>query len=40
MLEATNRVLRLARADGGGANNEGTIRDGFGNGLEFFGAGE
>jgi hypothetical protein len=37
LLQAANRVLRLAAADGGGANNEGAIRDGFGNCFEFRG---
>ncbi len=40
LLEAAYRVLRLAAADGGSANNEGAIRDGFGDRFEFFGAGE
>jgi len=40
LTEATDRVLRLAAADGGGTDNEGAIRNGFGNGFEFFGAGE
>jgi hypothetical protein len=35
LLEAANRVLGLAASDSCGADNEGTIRDGFGDGFEF-----
>jgi hypothetical protein len=37
LLQAANRVLRLAAADGGGADNESAIRDGFGDGFELRG---
>ncbi len=33
-------MLRLATADGGGTYDEGAVRDGFGDGFEFFGARE
>ena len=39
-FEAANGMLRLAAADGGGSDDEGAIRDGFGNGFELFGASE
>jgi len=38
LTEATDRVLRLAAADGCGTDNEGAIRNGFGNGFELFSA--
>ena len=38
LTEPTDRVLRLAAADGGGTDNEGAIRNGFGNGFELFSA--
>jgi hypothetical protein len=40
LLEAANRVLRLAAADRGGPDNERAIRHSFRDGLKFFGAGE
>ena len=40
LFEAFDGVLRVTAADGGGADDEGAIRDGFGDGLELFGAGE
>ena len=40
MLEALNEVLRFAAANGGGADDESAVRNGFGNSLELFGASE
>ena len=40
MLEALNEVLRFAAANGGGADDESAVRNGFGKTLELFGAGE
>lgn len=40
LIEAADRVLGLAATDGSRSDNEGAVRDGFGDGLEFFGAGE
>ena len=40
MFEAFDGVLRVAAANGGGADDESAVRDGFGNSLELFGAGE
>ena len=40
LLKAANRMQGLAAADGSGANNEGAVRDGIGDGFEFFGAGK
>ncbi len=40
MLEALNEVLRFAAANGGGADDESAVRNGFGETLELFGAGE
>ena len=38
MFESANRVLRLAFADGGGSHHKRAIRDGLGDGSEFFGS--
>jgi hypothetical protein len=40
LFEAFDRVLQLALADGGGANDEAAVRDGFSHTLELLGAGE
>jgi hypothetical protein len=40
LFEAFHRMLRFAAAQGCGANDEGAVGDGFGDGFEFFGAGE
>ena len=40
MLEAFDRVLRIAGANGGSADDEGAVRDGSGDSLKLFGAGE
>ena len=40
MFKAFDSVLRVAATNGGGANDESAVRDGFGNILELFGAGE
>ena len=37
---AANRLMEMARADRGGANDESAIGDGFGNGFELLGARE
>lgn len=40
MIEPTDRVLQLAKADGCGSHNERAIFDGFSDGLELFGFGK
>src|SRR6266850_1646144 len=40
VFEAFDRMLRVAAANGGGADDEVAVRDGFGESLELFGAGE
>ena len=40
MFEAFDGVLRVAAANGGGADDERAVRDGFGKTVERFGAGE
>ena len=40
MLGAFDGVLRVAAAQGGGADDESAVRDSFGETLELFGAGE
>ena len=40
VFEAFDRVLRIAATNGGGADDEVAVRDGFGESLELFGAGE
>ncbi len=40
LIEAANRVLGLAATDGSRSDDERAVRDGFSDGLEFFGAGE
>jgi hypothetical protein len=40
LFEAANRVLGLAAANGSGSDYESAVRDGLGDGLELFGAGE
>jgi hypothetical protein len=40
LLEAFHGVLRFAAAEGGGADDEGAVSEGFGKGFEFFGAGK
>jgi hypothetical protein len=40
LLEAPDGMLQLTEADGGGSDDESAVRDGFGEGLEFFGAGK
>jgi len=40
LLKAPDGVLQLTEADGGGSDDERAVRDGFGEGLEFFGASE
>lgn len=40
LLEALDGMLHFTVADGCGANDEGAVRDGFGDGGEFFGGGE
>jgi len=38
LLEAPDRMLQLTEADGGGSDDKRAVPDGFGEGLEFFGA--
>jgi len=40
LIKAVDGVLHLTLADGGGSDDECAILDGFGEGLELFGAGE
>src|SRR5260370_42566898 len=40
LIKAVDGVLHLTLADGGGSGDECAILDGFGAGLELFGAGE
>lgn len=40
LLQAFDGMLGFAAAEGGGADDEGAVADGFSKGLEFFGAGE
>jgi hypothetical protein len=40
LLEAFDGVLRVAAAHGGGANDESTVRNGFGETLELYSTGE
>ena len=40
IFQATQRLMQRAMADGGGPYHERAIGDGFGDGLELFGAGE
>jgi hypothetical protein len=40
LLKAPDGMLQLTEADGGGSDDERAVRDGFGERLELFGAGE
>jgi hypothetical protein len=40
LLQALDGMLRAAAPQGGGADDEGAVGDGFRDGLEFFGAGQ
>jgi hypothetical protein len=40
LLEASDGMLQLSEADGGSSDDKRAVRDGFGERLEFFGAGE
>ena len=40
LLKAPDRVPQLTKADGRGSDDERAVRNGFGQGVELFGAGE